>query len=153
MGAPNMATAISADNTLTTFLCHAVAANRAEQKTLALVVPDVVALQPAFFCDLAESWKALREKLALGDAVMLRVDCCGSDSSRNGLTEFQRRIDLFRSRRVIRRRKLSNVISLTHCLVVGRPEQDKTSIVLGITGPQSVLPQWVKPAEISLPII
>lgn len=151
MHASLLATTISSENTLTTFLCHAVAANRAEQKTLALVVPEFVALQPAFFCDLAESWRLLREKLGLGTTIMLRVDYCSSESKWGWFREIQQRIDLLRSQRAIERRNLSDVISLTRCLVVGRPGQDASSIVLAISTPQVVLPEWVKPAEMSLP--
>lgn len=141
---------MSADNTLTTFLCHAVAANRAEQKTLTLVVPKFIALQPAFFCDLAEAWRSLRDKLSIGPDTGLRIDDCRDESGTHWISAWQHRIDLFRSRRAFRRRNLSDVISITRCLVVGRPVHDAAAIVLAIAGDTSTLPEWAKPAPMSL---
>lgn len=151
MGVLLPANTVSTANTLSTFLCHAVAANRAEQKTLALVLPDFVALQPAFFCDLAESWKSLRDSLALGSQTMLRVDCCCSEARWNWFTKIQQQIEFFRSQRAVKRHHLSGVISVTRCLAIGRPRHDVSEIVLGITDPQVVLPEWVKPAEMTVP--
>lgn len=143
--------AISADHTLTTFLCHAVAANRSEQKTLTLVVPDFLALQPAFFCDLADAWRSLRDKLSLGPDTRLRVDCCRDEASMNWLARWQHRIDLLRSRRAFARRNLDDVISVTRCLLVGRPDSEGEAIVLAIADPNVPLPDWAKPARMSLP--
>ncbi len=142
---------IRSDDTLTTFLCHAVAANRSEQKTLTLVLPDSIALQPAFFCDLATSWRDLRHKISLGADIVLRVDCC-SDQSRSGvLHDCGRRLWHWRSERAIDNRNLRELISLTRCLVIGRPTREPSAIVMGIADPSVSLPEWVKPIEISLP--
>ncbi|MCM2370089.1 hypothetical protein [Aporhodopirellula aestuarii] len=142
---------ISASNTLKTFLCHAVAANRAEQKTLTLVVPKVVSLQPAFFCDLAESWKSLREQLGLGTDTVLRVDYCSTESGMSWFRGCWRRINLMRCQRAFAKRNLGNVIALTSCLIVSRPLSNGASFVMGICDPDVSLPGWVKPAEMSLP--
>jgi len=151
-----MSHAIPSHHTLTTFLCHAVAANRAEQKTLTLVVPNFIALQPAFFCDLAECWKTLREKLSLGEDTSLRVDCCRGETlghwpGGQWLAEWQQRIDLFRNHRAFSRQHLDDVISVTRCLVIGRPSGDGESIVMGVADPDVALPDWVKPAPMLLP--
>ncbi|EMI44091.1 hypothetical protein [Rhodopirellula sp. SWK7] len=152
MTATQNSAAISTDNTLKTFLCHAVAANRSEQKTLTLVVPAIVSLQPAFFCDLAESWKLLREQLGLGGDTILRVDYCSTDSGMNWFRGLRRRLDLFRCQRAFIRRNLADAISLTNCLIVSRPVANGESVVLGISGPEVSLPGWVKPAQMTLPL-
>ncbi len=151
MPVPSNVAMIRSDVTLTTFLCHAVAANRAEHKTLTLITPQHVVLQPSFFCDLAEAWKSLREKLALGSDVMLRVDCCHDDSRWQLFAAMSQQWDLLRCRRAFRRMKVDDAISLTRCLVVGRPVDASTSIVLGIAEPNVTLPDWVKAAPMSLP--
>lgn len=142
---------IHSDDTLTTFLCHAVAANRSEHKTLTLVLPESIALQPAFFCDLAASWQELRDKISLGTNVVLRVDCCGDESRLGMLRGCGQRLQQWRSERAIDRRNLREVISLSRCLVVGRPSREPSAIVMGIADPSVSLPEWVKPAEISMP--
>ncbi len=142
---------IPSDDTLTTFLCHAVATNRTEQKTLTLVLPESVVLQPAFFCDLAGSWRDLRGKVSLGDNVVLRVDCCSDEAQTGMLRGFGQRFEQWRSQLAINRNQLRDVISLTRCLIVGRPARDPSAIVMGIAEPSVSLPEWAKPAQISMP--
>lgn len=142
---------IPSDDTLTTFLCHAVSANRGEQKTLTLVLPTGISLQPAFFCDLARSWETLRDKLSLGSDVMLRVDCCSDESRSAVIREFTQRVHHWRCQRAINRHNLNDVILLTRCLIVGRPVRDDSMIVMGIADPLVTLPEWVKPTQISVP--
>lgn len=142
---------IPSDDTLTTFLCHAVAANRGEQKTLTLVLPTGISLQPAFFRDLARSWQVLRDKLSLGTDVMLRVDFCSDESRSAVMRECIQRVQQWRCQRSINRHNLNDVILLTRCLVVGRPVRDPSTIVMGIADPLVTLPEWVKPTQISMP--
>jgi hypothetical protein len=47
--------------------------------------------------------------------------------------------------------KVDDAISITRCLVVGRPVDASTSILLGVADPRVTLPDWVKAAPMSLP--
>ncbi|MFG0287235.1 MAG: hypothetical protein ACF8CQ_03620 [Rhodopirellula sp. JB044] len=151
MTATQNTSAISTDNTLKTLLCHAVAANRSEQKTLALVVPKIVSLQPAFFCDLARSWRQLRDQLGIAPKTILRIDYCTAEAGLDWIRSIRRRFDLYRCLRAFQRQGLSDSISLTNCLVISRPAESSESVVLGISEPGATLPKWVKPAQMSLP--
>lgn len=136
---------ISPDDTLTTFLCHAIATNRQAGKTLTLVMPKFVALRPDFFCDLAESWRALRKRLSIGETVRLHVDCCDEGVSGGLISSWVRRIELARCRRQCHKRGLDEWVSLTRCLVISRPRDPSTSIVLGIAQADARLPEWTVP--------
>lgn len=148
---PPFANPVPSADTLTTFLCHAVATNRTEQKTLTLVLPDHVVLQPAFYCDLARSWRDLRGKVSLGDDVVLRVDCCGNGGHAGVFRGLGQGIEHWRSELAINRNQLRDVITLTRCLIVGRPVRDAFAIVMGIAESSVSLPAWAKPAQISMP--
>lgn len=142
---------VSPDQTLTSFLCHAVAANRAEQKTLTLVVPGTVALQPDFFCALAEEWRTLRTKLGIGETTRIRIDCCHNETQFGWLPKLLERIELFRCRRAFEKRQVDQWISLTQCLVIGRPVDGEDAIVMGVADEGTRLPHWVKPAKMRMP--
>ena len=142
---------ISADQILVTFLCHAVAANRAERKTLTLVMPTTIALQPAFFCDLVETWHSLRRRLSISEQTRLRIDYCSGQARGGWLRTWIDRIEMFRCQREFVKRRIDNDISLTRCLIIGRPDTNSGSIVLGITDESAKLPTWAKPATMRLP--
>ncbi|TWT96499.1 hypothetical protein [Neorhodopirellula pilleata] len=142
---------ISADKTLISFLCHAVAANRAERKTLTLVTPTTIALQPQFFCDLAETWHSLRQQLSISEETRLRIDCCHSQSRDGWLRNRIEQFGIWRCRREFAKRRIEQQISLTRCLIIGRPDDHDGSIVLGITDESTKLPTWAKPAIMRLP--
>ncbi|TWT56230.1 hypothetical protein [Allorhodopirellula solitaria] len=142
---------LSSDTTLDAFLSHAVAANRAEQKTLALVMPASLALTPAFFCDLGSRWCELREKLTLAPNTLLRVDFCTDTAGMNWIPSIGARFEQWRRQRALSQRNLHAAISLTHCLLIGRPARDAATVVMGIADPSLDLPDWVKAAPVSLP--
>lgn len=142
---------IPADKTLMTFLCHAVAANRAERKTLTLVLPGTIALQPDFFCDLADGWTKLRKQLSIDEQTRLRIDCCSGNVRGGWIRGLVERIEMFRCHRAFAKRKIDDQISLTRCLVIGRPNEGESSIVLGVADETAKLPIWAKPAAMRLP--
>lgn len=146
---------LTADQTLMTLLCHSVAANRAEQKTLTLVVPGTVALQPDFFCDLAEQWQTLRKQLGIAEPARLRIDCCHDDRLRGPISMMSgwlRQFELMRCRRALFKRDADTPVSLTRCLVIGRPNSDEQSVVMGIADESVTLPTWAKPATMRLSV-
>ncbi|WP_404310239.1 hypothetical protein [Neorhodopirellula lusitana] len=151
MNSSSSTNAISADHTLTTFLCHAVAANRAEQKTLTLVTPKSIALEPAFFCDLAEVWRSLQSKLSISEETRLQIDICQGESAGGWFRSLLERVDLFRCRREFAKRQIEPWISLTRCLVIGRPTTDPPVVVMGIASEEVSLPSWTKAATMRLP--
>lgn len=142
---------IPADKTLMTFLCHAVAANRAERKTLTLVLPGTIALEPEFFCDLAEGWATLREQLSIDDKTRLRIDCCSGNTRGGWIRGLIERMEMFRCRRAFAKRNLDHQISLDRCLVIGRPGNEDSVIVMGVADDTAKLPAWAKPAAMRLP--
>tara|TARA_A100001391_G_scaffold203663_1_gene196657 strand:+ start:2283 stop:2774 length:492 start_codon:yes stop_codon:yes gene_type:complete len=142
---------IRSDDTLTTLLCHAVSANRSERKTLTLVLPEHVALQPDFFCDLAGSWRVLRKKLSLGEGTELKVDYCSDADGLGILQEAFRRIEQWRCQHNLKQQKLHGLIKLSRCLIVGKPTRDASAVVMGVAEPSVSLPDWAEPAQISMP--
>lgn len=147
----NQPTSTPTDKTLIAFLCHAVAANRAERKTLTLVMPTTIALQPQFFCDLAETWCSLRKQLSIGEETRLRIDCCNSRARQNRLLGWVDQIETWRCQRAFANHRIDHQISLTRCLIIGRPDENDRSILLGITDESAKLPAWAKPATMRLP--
>ncbi|WDQ15846.1 hypothetical protein [Rhodopirellula sp. P2] len=138
------------DHTLRTLLHRTVEQAVRYGKTLVLVTPDELRLQPAFFVALGQAWReANASQQSEGHESMamprLRVDWCAPASQGFGWRSLQNKWHTSRCERLLRRENLDDCVQLSQCLLIGKASQHPSTIVLGITNEATELPEWTTP--------
>lgn len=120
-------------------------------KTLVLVTPRELRLQPAFFVSLGHAWQQANashtdagiESTQTGMSIpRLRVDWCSDDSTTMSLTGWLDRLHTRKCERWLRRERLSECVQLSRCLLIGKASQQTSTVVMGIAPEGRPLPAW-----------
>jgi hypothetical protein len=138
------------DQTLRTLLHRTVEQAVRYGKTLVLVTPNELRLQPAFFVALGQAWRdANASQQSENDDLVaiprLRIDWCAPAAQGLSLKSLQNKLLASRCERMLRREHLSDCIQLSQCLLIGKASQHPSTIVLGITNEATELPEWTTP--------
>ncbi|MFG0264159.1 MAG: hypothetical protein ACF8AM_03290 [Rhodopirellula sp. JB055] len=137
------------DQTLRTLLHRTVEQAVRYGKTLVLVTPNELRLQPAFFVALGQAWRDANATQSEGeDAIAiprLRIDWCAPNAQGFSLKSLQNKWLANRCERMLRRERLNDCIQLSQCLLIGKASQHPSTIVLGITNEATELPVWTTP--------
>lgn len=134
------------DQTLRTLLHRTVEQAVRYGKTLVLVTPDELRLQPAFFVALGHAWREANashqsESDERSAMPRLRVDWC-APAKGFGWSTLQNKWHTRRCERTLQRERLTDCVQLSQCLLIGKASQHPSTIVLGITSEATELPEW-----------